>query len=173
MAYEGELLDSCGVINIDFSKVTIVAVSGAGPNVCGHLLLRVDSGGGYYFHAATGDQWGGMKGYPRYMTETGFQKYLKDNNKIVLRQIPMTLPNPNGAFQYLEKLMSERWTWLVLPNNCVAFVEEILSAGGATWTSASNCPSIGTAPTISNRIQDFLIRAQAEIYFLGGVPRYR
>lgn len=172
MAYEGELLDSCGVINIDFSRVTIVAVSGSGPNVCGHLLLRVDSGGGYYFHAATGDQWGGMKGYPRYMTETGFQKYLKDNGKTVLRQIPLTLPNPNGAFLYLEDLMSKRWTWVVLPNNCVAFVEEIIQAGGADWSSMSNCPSIATTPTISNQIQDFLIRAQSEFLRYSGAPGF-
>ena len=172
MAYEGELLDSCGVINIDFSNVTLVAVSGSGPNVCGHLLLRVNSNGGYYFHAATGDQLGGLKGYPKYMTEIGFQKYLKENNKSVLQQIPLQLPNPNGSFLYLEDLMSKRWTWAVLPNNCVAFVEEIIAAGGANWASISNCPAAATAPSLTNQIQDFLTRAHTQIYNLYSVPGF-
>ncbi len=65
MSYEGELLNACGVIDLDFSRTYVVAVSGSGPNVCGHLLLHVDSHVGYYFHVATGDQLGGVRGYPR------------------------------------------------------------------------------------------------------------
>ena len=33
MAYEGEILNACGAINIDLSDVYIVAVSGDGPNI--------------------------------------------------------------------------------------------------------------------------------------------
>lgn len=50
MPYEGDILNACGVIDIDFSESWIVAVSGDGPNVCGHLLVYTAPGGGYYFH---------------------------------------------------------------------------------------------------------------------------
>jgi hypothetical protein len=40
MAYHGEVLDACGVVNLDCTHVTVVGVSGAGPNLCGHLLLK-------------------------------------------------------------------------------------------------------------------------------------
>jgi hypothetical protein len=33
MAYEGEILNQCGLIQLDFSATCIVAVSGDGPNV--------------------------------------------------------------------------------------------------------------------------------------------
>ena len=39
MSYDGETLDACGIIELDLSKAYVVAVSGDGPNVCGHLLL--------------------------------------------------------------------------------------------------------------------------------------
>ena len=31
MAFHGEVLDACGIIDIDCASVTVVAVSGAGP----------------------------------------------------------------------------------------------------------------------------------------------
>jgi hypothetical protein len=35
MAYEGDILNACGLIQIDFSETYVVAVSGDGPNICG------------------------------------------------------------------------------------------------------------------------------------------
>ena len=81
------------------------------------------------------------------------------------------IPDPAAARTKLESLMSERWTWGVLPNNCVSFVEEVIAAGGGTWASASNCPSVATAPTIINRISEFLNRLDSEIYRIYRVPR--
>jgi hypothetical protein len=70
MGYDGEVLDQCGLIDIDCSRVAVVAVSGDGPNVCGHLLLYTGrSRWGYYFHVA-----GEWKGHPRYMSETGYRQ---------------------------------------------------------------------------------------------------
>lgn len=166
MSYSGEVLNACGVINIDFSNTSVVAVSGDGPNICGHLLLHVGGRGGYYFHVAE------FRGYPRYMSEAGYRRYLSESGKTELRRIPVHVPNPSGALIYLEQMMSGKWTWLVLPNNCVAFVEEVLAAGGADWASASNCPALATAPTISERVNSFLIRLESEIYGLYGIPRY-
>jgi hypothetical protein len=171
MSYEGEILDSCGILDLDFSRVHVIAVSGSGPNFCGHLLLHVDSHGGYYFHVATGDQALGLRGYPRYMNEQGYKRYLKENGKTELKRLPLTLPNPTGALLHMEELLSKRWTWGVLPNNCVAFVEEIIAAGGGAWASASNCPTVATAPTLSHRVQEFIMRVESEIYRQYGVPR--
>ena len=157
---------------LDFSRSHVVAVSGSGPNVCGHLLLYVDSNGSYYLHAATGDQLGGLRGYPRYMNKEGFERYMKESGKTELKRIPVSIPNPNGAYLYLEELMSKRWNWAVIPNNCVAFVEEIIAAGGGSWASVSNCPAVATSPTITQEIQDFLMKLEGEIYKAYGVPQF-
>jgi hypothetical protein len=167
MAYSGEILDQCGLIEIDCTNVAVVAVSGDGPNVCGHLLLHTgDSRGGYYFHVAE------LRGYPRYMSESGYRRYLSESGKRELRRRYLTLPDPQGAAQYLEALMAGTWTWLVLPNNCVAFVEEVIRAGGGTWGSYSNCPDLATRDTIGERIERFLGQLESEIYQLYGVPRF-
>ena len=167
MAYNGNILDQCGLINIDCSKTAVVAVSGDGPNVCGHLLLYTGPGrGGHYFHVAE------FHGYPRYMSESGYQRYLREAGKTELRRRYLSLPNPEGALLYLEGLMANTWTWLVLPNNCVAFVEEVIRAGGGSWGSYSNCPDLATQDTIRQRIERFLGQLESEIYQLYGAPRF-
>jgi hypothetical protein len=166
VSYSGEVLDQCGVVHADFSRVAVVAVSGDGPNVCGHLLIHAGSADGYYFHVAD------LRGYPKYMTEQGYRRYLRESGKSEIRRVPLSLPNPNGAYLYLERLMAEPWTWLVLPNNCVAFVEEIIRAGGGTWGSYSNCPAIATQQTIGQRINSFMSQLEREISGLYGVPGF-
>jgi hypothetical protein len=167
MAYSGEVLDACGVIAIDCSNVAVVAVSGGGPNVCGHLLLYTGPRrGGYYFHVAE------FRGHPRYMSESDYRRYLRQAGKTELRRRYLALPNPNGALLYLEELMANTWIWGVLPNNCVAFVEEVIRAGGGMWASYSNCPDIATQDTLSERIQRFLRQLESEIYRQYGVPRF-
>ena len=127
--------------------------------------------GGTDFQVATGDQYGGIHGFPRYMNEQGFQRYLKENHKSVLHRLTAPIPSPDAARTHLERRMSERWTWAVLPNNCVSFVEEVINAGGGEWASASNCPSVATARTITHRINEFMVRLENEIFKLYGVPR--
>ncbi len=167
MAYTGEILDACGLIGIDCTQIAVVAVSGDGPNLCGHLLLHTGPArGGYYFHVAE------FRGRPRYLSESGYQRYLREAGKTELRRRYLSLPNPQGAFLYLEGLMANTWTWLVVPNNCVAFVEEVIQAGGGTWGSYSNCPDLATQDTLSERIERFLGQMENEIYRLYGVPRF-
>lgn len=166
MAYEGEVLTTCGDLNIDCSRIAIVAVSGSGPNFCGHLILCTRSNPPMYFHVAE------VYGVPRYMSEQGFQRYLKENGKTEIRRRYLELPNPEGANLYLENLLANTWTWLVLPNNCVAFVEEVIHAGGGTWSSYSNCPTIATADTIGERANRFMSQVDREIYQLYGVPSF-
>jgi hypothetical protein len=167
MAYSGEILDQCGLITIDCSRIAVVAVSGDGPNLCGHLLLYTGPGrGGYYFHVAE------FRGAPRYLSESGYQRYLREAGKTELRRRYLSLPNPQGALLYLEGLMAGTWTWLVLPNNCVAFVEEVIRAGGGTWSSYSNCPDLATRDTLAQRITRFLGQLEGEIYRLYGAPGF-
>lgn len=153
MAYEGEYLNACGTLKPDFSDSHVVAVSGSGPNVCGHLLFHA---GLYHFHVGTGDQLGGIRGYPRYMNKSGYQRYLKENKKKELRRVAVKISKPKAALAYIEEVMSNRWTWGALPNNCVTFVEEVIQAGGSKWNSASNCPALATAESIESRATRFL-----------------
>jgi hypothetical protein len=167
MGYAGEILDQCGLINIDCTRITVVAVSGDGPNVCGHLLIQTGSDSNkYYFHVAE------FHNYPRYMSEAGYRRYLSEAGKTEIKRIPLSLPNPDAAAMYLEELTANTWTWLAVPNNCVAFVEEVIAAGGGTWSSYSNCPSVATADTIETRVNRFLSQLEGEIYRLYGVPRF-
>jgi hypothetical protein len=167
MAYDGEIMDACGTFEIDCSRVAVVAVSGSGPNVCGHLLLATNSGGNnVYFHVAV------VRGNPKYMTENGYQRYLKENGKSEIRRRHLSLPNPSAATVYLEDLMANTWTWGALPNNCVSFVEEVIHAGGGEWSSYSNCPSVATQDTIGERATRFWNQMENEIYQLYGVPRF-
>ena len=167
MAYSGEVLNQCGAINIDCSEIAVVAVSGDFPNPCGHLLLYTGkNNNGYYFHVAE------LRGYPRYMNQMGYKRYLKEAGKSEIRRRYLSLPDPNGALLYLENLMSCQWTWGGIPNNCVAFVEEVIQAGGGTWGSYSNCPAIATQETIPSRINRFLVQLEGEIYNLYGIPRF-
>lgn len=165
MAYEGDVLNVCSLTNVDLTRVEVVAVSGSGPNVCGHLILYTPSRGGYYFHVA-----GQVYGPPRQMSEAGFRRYLKENGKRELRRIPLQLPDPRGAERYLERLMAHNWFWGVLPHNCVAFCEAVLKAGGAQWDSYSNCPAIATdVPAVT--LGRFLQSLETQIYNAYGVPR--
>ena len=169
MAYEGEWLNACGILKPDFSDSHVVAVSGSGPNVCGHLLFHA---GNYYFHVGTGDQLGGIKGYPRYMNKGGYARYLRENKKKELRRIAVKISKPKAALEYIETVMSERWTWGVLPNNCVAFVEEVIQAGGSKWSSKSNCPALATAESIESRANRFLGELDRHIRWQLRVPSY-
>jgi hypothetical protein len=106
------------------------------------------------------------------MSESGYRRYLRDVGKTEIRRRYLSLPDPQGALLHLEGLMANKWTWLVLPNNCVAFVEEVIKAGGGTWSSYSNCPAIATQDTLEERAGRFFQQLENEIYHLYGVPRF-
>lgn len=146
MAYVGEVMLAGGTIPLDLSWVDIVEVTGDGPNVCGHVLLHIHSG--YYFHVPGLPAW---RDFPRYMSAPGYRRYLRSHRKSEVRRRSMALPRPGDAAAYLERAMARRWNWLLIPNNCVTFVEEIIAAGGGTWSSVTNCPTISMDPTLSER----------------------
>lgn len=139
MGYSGDTLESCGVVGMDMTRAYAIAVSGDGPNVCGHMLLNTGGTGGSYFHVAE------FRGRPRYMSQVGYNRYLREAGKSELGRYRVRLPNPQAATDCLEQLLSEQWTWLVVPNNCVHFVEVVLQAGGADFGMISNCPGVMVA----------------------------
>jgi hypothetical protein len=173
VAYEGEILLGCGLIQPDFTDTYVVAVTGDGPNVCGHLLVY-DRRAGYYFHAVgdpSGTGLGKVVGYPMYLDDAGYQRYLASTGKSELRRRRIELPNPAGARGYVEARLSGTWLWGVLPHNCVAFVESVIAAGGGSWGSYSNCPAIAVSDSIEDRIGRFSSWLESGVYELYGVPR--
>ncbi len=141
MGYQGDVLNySPG--NLDFSVVYAVVVSGDFPNPCGHALLFVhttnatSSDDGFYFQVAQ------AHGLPRYMNTEGYSRYLRENDKKELTRYAVPITNPTASFQKLISLMGKKWVWGVLPNNCAAFVEDVVKAGGASAGLYSNCPKL-------------------------------
>ena len=134
MPYNGEHLQFCRAVPFDWKLANLVVVSGWGPNLCGHAVINA---GLFYFHID------GPNDYPWYMDEAGYRRYLRENEKRELRRYRVALPNPEGAQRKMEELSARRWKWMVLPNNCATYVEEIFQAGGSNFSSRLNCPAGG------------------------------
>lgn len=130
--YDGDILTYCDPGLVDFSRVQAIVVSGV--TTCGHMLINTGGLHGWYFHVAR------FRSYPRFMGYLGFLRYLKENKKRVLVRRSVSVTDPSAAALKLEELTAAKWTWGILPHNCVSFVEEILQAGGADFGLISNCP---------------------------------
>lgn len=131
MSYLGTHLNQCFAVPFDWHNTWLVVVSGDGPNMCGHALLRA---GMFYFRIA------GLHQRPYYMSESGYRGYLTEAGKQELFRRKVHLPDPEGAQRKLEELSAKQWLWLGIPNNCVSYVEELFRAGGANDAILSNCP---------------------------------
>ena len=138
MAYEGDLAVECPSHAHDFSNTWVIVVSGAAINPCGHMVLNVGAIAGTYVHVA------GVRGFPRFMSEMGYRRYLTENGKKELRRARVPISKPDAAMVKLEWLLSQKWTWGVLPHNCAAFVEDVVRAGGSNAGLYLNCPTIET-----------------------------
>ena len=132
--YNGEVMHQCLARPFDFSNTYAVVVTGATWNPCGHMLINTGGRGGFYFHIAE------VRGFPRYMNEMGYQRYLTEERRHEIRRTRVILKNPEGAQRKLEQLLAQKWTWFALPNNCAAFTEDVLQAGGTDAGLYSNCP---------------------------------
>lgn len=132
-AYVGDVMLHCIIPPSAFQHTCVVIVSGDGLNFCGHSLLH--TGGGWYFHTAGGNT------VPRFMSEGGYQRYLRESRKREIRRWPIKLPDPHGAHRKMEELLARKWLWLILPQNCVSFIEEVVRAGGSKAGQYFNCPA--------------------------------
>lgn len=118
--------------SLSFTAVEAVVVSGTGPNFCGHMLLRVDD---YYFHIS------GVYAYPMFMPAEEYERYLTENSKNEIARVKRVLINKIAARNKLKSILKEKWLWLVVPNNCTDFVEEVIGAGENDFGLISNCPT--------------------------------
>jgi len=132
--YIGDIMHSCFLRPSDFNHACAVIVSGDSINFCGHALLHI-GGTGWYFHVA------GFNEVPRFMNEAGYKRYLKEGGKHEIRRTLVPISNPVGAHRKLEDILAKRWQWLLIPNNCASFVEEIVQAGGSKAGLYLNCPT--------------------------------
>ncbi|OMH33828.1 hypothetical protein [Motiliproteus sp. MSK22-1] len=164
MAYSGSNLKVC--LPLDMTKSYAVIVSGDGINFCGHALLNVGGKGGYYFHVA------GIHDYPKYMRQEEYDKYLIDTKKEEIGRYYKRLAKPQSAYDELVRVMQKKWLWGVLPNNCIAFVEQILQSGGSSFGIFSNCPIMHTNKEEVRATTESLRRQLSEEaliqYFTGG-----
>ena len=103
----------------------------------------------------------GLNDYPRYMSETDYRQYLDEGGKNELNRVSIEIPDPTSALLHLEGTMTRsKWSWWLLPNNCVSFVEEVLKAGGSNWSSVTNCPVLA-ADVIPSKLRQFYQRMHA------------
>lgn len=122
---------------MDWSRTHIVLLSGDGVNTCGHIILHVGGGFGYYFQF-TGPN---IYDWPVMLRgETEYQRYLSEAKKHELIRRKCAIPHPDRAAQRLYELMNNKWLTLVVSHNCAAFVGEVLRAGGNFYTIPDHCP---------------------------------
>jgi hypothetical protein len=126
MAYQGELLRHCPKEMFKFGRTYAVIVNGAQFNPYGHMLLNTGGPGGMYFQVSD------VYGDPRIMNEQQFQRYLKDNDKIIVTVMRVSVPHPEKAQLKLEELLSRKWLWGGVVHNCESLIEEVLIAGGGS-----------------------------------------
>lgn len=132
--YDGDEMVVNPLRSSDFLHTCAVIVTGDPGNPCGHALLHV--GDLYYFHIA------GRNNLPKFMSESSYQRYLKENGKREIRRWIVKVPNPEAAHQKLLELVIKKWPWYVVYNNCASFVEVVLEAGGSKAGMYFNCPSV-------------------------------
>ncbi len=121
---------------LDWSQAAFVVVSSDSVNPCGHALLYVGGGFGHYFH---------VPGLPRfyerpfYFSGSDYQRYLSSGGTREVGRKSIAIPCPANAEAKLYELMEKKWTYLLLPSNCVSFIDSVARAGGNFW-DMSNCP---------------------------------
>lgn len=149
MAYEGNLVAQVYAYHGDFSRLYMVGVSGAGPNLWGHAILFVPGAKGnqyegLYFHVVGADPGVFTVGdFPRCMPDyTSFKQYLDENGKTETFRRPFDIPNPTGSLDRLNELVSKPRVWLAIKHNCVTFVHAVVYSGGGSKYLFNNLPSL-------------------------------
>ena len=132
--YEGAGVILCPLEVRDFQHVCAGIVSGHKVNPCGHTLLHIGKSWSWHVHIA------GPYKLPKFIPESHYMRYLKENGKREIRRWEIKLPNPKGAHEKLHELMEKPWFWGVVAHNCTSFSEEVVQAGGSNAGQYFNCP---------------------------------
>ena len=133
--YEGAPMFVSPLELSDFQHVCAVIVTGDKLNPCGHTLLHVGESWSWYIHVA-----GGVYKLPKFIPQSHYMRYLKENGKREIRRWDIKLPNPKGARDKLHELIDKPWFWGVIAHNCTSFAEEVVRAGGSEAGQYFNCP---------------------------------
>lgn len=94
----------------DFQHVCAVIVTGSGVNACGHTLLHVGESWSWYVHIARPYK------LPKFIPESNYMRYLRENGKREIRRWIVKLPNPKGAHEKLHELIQNHGSgalWLI------------------------------------------------------------
>lgn len=125
--------------SIDFSKASLVLVTGTPPNSCGHVLLY--AGNGHYFHF-NGPS---IFDYPKYLSENEYRSFLRSENKQELLRRKANISFPDKAAFRLLQLLNGKWLTFLVSHNCASFAGEILRAGGDRHSIPDHCPAMDMA----------------------------
>ena len=133
--YEGAPMFVSPLEMSDFQHVCAAIVTGDKLNPCGHTLLHVGESWSWYIHVA-----GGVYKLPKFIPQSHYMRYLKENGKHEIRRWDIKLPNPKGARDKLHELIDKPWFWGVIAHNCTSFAEEVVRTGGSEAGQYFNCP---------------------------------
>lgn len=136
--WAGKNLEAHEFPKLDWSQAAFVVISGSSTNPCGHALLYVGGGFGHYFHVPGIPRWYDR---PFYISGSEFRTYLSRAGKKEVGRKALGIPCPEAAEKRLKELMGRRWTYGILPQNCVSFIQQVAQAGGNFW-NFSNCPHL-------------------------------
>ncbi|HEX8692262.1 MAG TPA: hypothetical protein VF746_07580 [Longimicrobium sp.] len=131
-----------------FTDPGIIIVSGTGPNLAGHALLKLSNTMAGYAHVDA------PYDYPKFMSPDGFAKYLSAEGKTIWGEISVRVPNMEAARTALNAAAQQQWVWLGVAHNCVDFAVEVLNAGGANLpANMSNLPKEALQGVLINKYQ--------------------
>lgn len=155
MTYVGSSTQRPDFTALDFGRAYAVVVRTQkvgveNPNICGHVLLYIGGGMGHYFHLPGigvpdgGNRQSSLYQHPHYFPASEYEKYLTLDEKVEIGRYRMGIPRQEEARKQLEVACTEKRVYLLLPQNCVTFVEEILRAGG-NYYNLNQCPTLAAA----------------------------
>ncbi len=103
-------------------RFAITYTSGSYLNNYGHALLFCGEAGFIHINAPTS--------LPRHMSIQQFNRYLKDEEKVLLGMMGTSVNKVNALIVHLNGMCQKKWTWFAVVHNCLTFTHEALKAGG-------------------------------------------
>jgi hypothetical protein len=132
---DGREIESCDLDLFRYKQLSVIVVTGASYNPCGHALLNVGGTSGYYIHVA------GWHSKPHFMTQGDYETYLAGHGKQEILRKQVYVPFLDSALLYLERVVSKTWSYGLVVHNCATLVEDVFKAGGAYLNFNYNCPN--------------------------------